>query len=414
MPLPRAGLGQGEEAQMGTITGCIKNGKIVLADRVLEHKVLVFGTTIVDLIDQEAFESQNADFKDRIRTIDAAGNYVAPGFIDVHIHGCGGKDTMDGEAAALAVIQQTVAKSGVTGFLPTTITMDDVQTRKALHAIRLAMKEPADGGPTGASVLGVHMEGPFLSPHKAGAQNKAYIRKPDFSLIQDDLDLIKVITFAPEEDADFRFLKQVLANSNIILSMGHTNADYETAMRAIHAGVRHATHLFNAMPTLHHRKPGAVGAALGSDISFELIADTLHVHPALFPILLNAKGKDKMILITDSIRAGGMGDGVWDLGGQQVTVTGRAARLADGTLAGSVLTLNEAVYHLLSYTDLTISEAVALASLNPARLIGMDEKKGSIQIGKDADLVVFDEQLQVQLTILEGRVIYSAQQGSEA
>ena len=211
---------------------------------------------------------------------------------------------------------------------------------------------------------------------------------------------------APEEDFEFKFIKEVKNNSDIVLSMGHTNSDYETAMEAVRAGVSNATHTFNAMTALNHRRPGVVGAVLASNISFELIADTIHIHPAIFQILLNAKGKDKMILITDSMRAGCMKNGEWELGGQKVIVANNSARLIDGTLAGSVLTLNKAVFNMLKYTDLEIYEAVALASINPAKLINMDSTKGSIKIGKDADLIIFDEKLKVDLSISEGKIIY--------
>jgi N-acetylglucosamine-6-phosphate deacetylase len=196
-------------------------------------------------------------------------------------------------------------------------------------------------------------------------------------------------------------------NSDIVLAMGHTNANYATALEAVRVGISNGSHIFNAMRPFHHRDPGVVGVVLKSNISFELIADTLHIHPAVFKILLNAKGKDKMILITDSMRAGSMSEGNWELGGQQVVVDHNSARLTDGTLAGSILTLNKAVFNILKYTDLEIYEAVALASLNPAKLIHMDNSKGSIKIGKDADLIVFDEELNVDMSIAEGKTIYN-------
>ncbi|MFL0267436.1 N-acetylglucosamine-6-phosphate deacetylase [Candidatus Clostridium radicumherbarum] len=381
---------------------CIKNGKIILEDQVLENKVLIFNDKIVDILDEECFNKQELSNKVS-KIIDAEGKYVSPGFIDVHIHGSGGKDTMDGEISALKTISETIAQNGVTGFLPTTMTMSKEKIYEALDTIKLAKKETING----AKILGAHMEGPFICEKYKGAQQKDYIIKPDFEFIKDYVDLIKIITMAPEEDHEFKFIKEVKKDTDIVLSMGHTNSDFETAMEAVRYGISHATHTFNAMTPFGHRKLGVVGAVLRSNVTFEIIADTIHLHPEIFQIMLNAKGKDKMILITDSMRAGCMKDGDWELGGQKVIVKNNSARLEDGTLAGSILTLNKAVLNILKYTNLKIYEAVALASLNPAKLIDADKTKGSIKIGKDADLVIFDEDMDVSLTISEGKIIYS-------
>jgi N-acetylglucosamine-6-phosphate deacetylase len=379
---------------------CIKGGKIILENDVLMNKVLIFDDKIVDILDEEDFEKKGMG--KFMNTIDAHGKYVSPGFIDIHIHGSGGKDTMDGESSDLKIISTTIAKNGVTGFLPTTMTMEKEKIYKALDSVKLAMSGNIDG----AKILGAHMEGPFISQKFKGAHKKEHIIKPDFEFIKNYTDIIKIITMAPEEDFQFKFIKSVKNNSDIVLSMGHTASDYETAMEAVEAGISNASHIFNAMPAFHHRAPGVVGAVLKSSISFELIADTLHIHPAVFQILLNAKGKDKMILITDSMRAGSMKDGKWELGGQEVVVENNSARLNDGSLAGSILTLNKAVLNVMEYTDLKIYEAVALASLNPAKLINADNSKGSIKIGKDADLIIFDEELKVYLSISGGKIIY--------
>ncbi|MDD2510642.1 MAG: N-acetylglucosamine-6-phosphate deacetylase [Syntrophomonas sp.] len=383
---------------------CIKSGKIILENEVLVGKVLIFNDKIVDILDEENFAKKSPTHEMKI--IDAGGKYVSPGFIDIHIHGSGGKDTMDGEISDLRIISETIAKSGVTGFLPTTMTMEKEKIYKALDSVKLAVKENFKG----AKILGAHMEGPFISLKYKGAQNKDYILKPDYKFIKNYIDIIKIITMAPEEDYQFKFIKSVKNNSDIVLSMGHTNSNYETALEAVRVGISSASHIFNAMRPFHHRDPGAVGAVLKSNISFELIADTLHIHPAVFQSLLNAKGKDKMILITDSMRAGFMKEGNWELGGQPVVVDHNSARLNDGTLAGSILTLNKAVFNILKYTDLEIYEAVALASLNPARLINMDNSKGSIKIGKDADVIIFDGDLKVDLSISGGKIIYNINQ----
>lgn len=380
---------------------CIKNGKLILENGILENKILVFNEKIVDILDEYEFEKQGLSEKIDV-TIDAQGNFVSPGLIDIHIHGSGGKDTMDGDTAAIKTISETLAHNGVTSFLPTTMTMSKECIYKAFDSIRLFMKEQT----TGSKVLGAHMEGPFINEKYKGAQNKNYIIKPSFELIKDYLDVIKIITIAPEVDNNFEFIKKVKNNSQIVISMGHTNADYETAMKAVVSGVTHATHTFNAMSPLQHRNLGVVGAVLRSNVDFEIIADNVHLQPDLYQIMLNAKGKDKMVLITDSIRAGCMEDGIWELGGQKLIVKNNSARLEDGTLAGSILTLNKAVSNIIENTNLKLYEAIALASLNPARTIGIDKSKGSIRIGKDADLAIFDENLNASMTISEGKIIY--------
>jgi N-acetylglucosamine-6-phosphate deacetylase len=384
---------------------CIKGGRIILENEVLQGKVIIFSDKIIDILDCGIYE--DSGWAPKINeVIDAQGKYVSPGFIDVHIHGAGGKDTMDSELSGLRTISEVLAKNGVTAFLPTTMTMGKEKIYKALDTVRLATSENFRG----AKILGAHLEGPFISRKCKGAHDENHIIKPDFQFIKNYIDIIKIITIAPEEDPGFEFIKEA-ASRGIVLSMGHTNSDYEIAMEAVGNGISSATHMFNAMPAFHHRAPGAAGAVLCSDVSFELIADTLHIHPALFKILLKAKGRDKMILITDAMRACGMKSGCWDLGGQEVTVDNNSARLVDGTLAGSILTLNRAVFNIFKHTDLEIHEAVALASLNPARLINMDGTKGSIEKGKDADLIIFDESLEVDLSISEGRIIYEKYAG---
>ena len=378
----------------------VTGGKIILENKVLLGKALLFDDKILDILDEEDFKkiSTGSDMS----IIDAGGKYVSPGFIDIHVHGSGGKDVMDGDLSGIRIMRGALGHSGVTGFFPTTLSMEMENIHKALDSVRLAMNEKFKG----AKVLGAHLEGPFINPMWAGAHDKGHVLKPDLKLIENHMDVIKIITMAPEEDHQFRFIEGVLDRSDIVISMGHTSSSYDTAMEAIALGVRSATHLFNAMPPLHHRTPGVVGAVLNSSIYFELIADTIHVHPAVFQILLNAKGKDKMVLVSDSIRAGGMEDGSWELGGRMAMVQNSSARLEDGTLAGSVLTMNKAVFNLLKHTDLEIHEAVALASLNPAKLMNMDRSKGSIEIGKDADLTIFDEELEILWTLSGGEIIY--------
>ena len=372
----------------------IINGRIITRNGVLENKVLVFNETI-----QRIQEEVPTD----CHIIDAKGMYIAPGLIDVHVHGSCGADTMDQTKEAIEVISTGISKNGVTSFLPTTMTMSQEDIYGALDVIRLCMNQPLKG----AKVLGAHMEGPFINAIYKGAQSDKYIMKPNYQFIENYTDVIKLISYAPEMDDNYLFTKEVKEKTDITLSIGHTNADYNQAKEAFNCGCSHVTHLFNAMTPLNHREPGVVGAALTSDVFTELIADTIHVNQQLFQFVLNNKGKHKMVLITDSMRAGCMKDGVYDLGGQAVFVKDGAARLESGNLAGSVLTLNKAVYNFFKNTDITIDEAIHMASLNPATSIGIVNFKGSLEIGKDADISIFDEEMNCYLTIVEGREVYN-------
>jgi N-acetylglucosamine-6-phosphate deacetylase len=382
----------------------IINGKIIKRDCLIENEVVLFDNKIKDILDIAEFNNIIKNNKyGEIEVIDAKGNYISPGFIDLHIHGSGGKDTMDGNIEDLKVISKAIAKNGVTSFLPTTMTMSKEKIYKALDTIKKGMKMNLGG----AKILGAHMEGPFINENYKGAQKDDYILEPYYEFIKSYEDIIKIITIAPEKDYNFEFIKSIKKNTNIVLSMGHTNATYEEAMEAIENGVSRATHLFNAMSPLNHRNPGVVGAVLESHINAEFIADKIHIHPGIFQLVLNIKGKDKVILITDSMRAGCMKDGISELGGQKVIVKNNSARLEDGTLAGSILTLNKAVKNIMENTTLKIYEAIVLASLNAARDIGIDDKKGSIEIGKDADIIIFDENFDVKQTIVEGNILFN-------
>ena len=372
----------------------IINGKIITPSGMIENKVLVFDETIQGI---------QTEIPDNCEIIDVKGMYVAPGLIDVHVHGSCGADTMDQTKEAIEIISTGISKNGVTAFLPTTMTMSQKDIYRALDIVRLCMNQPLKG----AKVLGAHMEGPFINAIYKGAQSDEYILKPNYEFIKNYTDVIKLVSYAPEMDKDYSFTKEVKEKTDITLSIGHTNATYHEAKEAFRCGCSHETHLFNAMTPLNHREPGVVGAALGSDVFTEFIADKIHVNSVLFQFLLDNKGKDKIVLITDSMRAGCMKDGVYDLGGQAVFVKDGAARLESGNLAGSILTLNKAVYNFLKHTNMTLGEAIHLASLNPATSIGISNCKGSLEIGKDADISIFDEQMNCYLTIVEGREVYN-------
>lgn len=373
----------------------IVNGKIILKDQVLLNKVLLFDDRISSIED-------SIELGQDVEMIDAEGRYVSPGFIDIHIHGAFGYDAMDWNRETISNISRGLCQFGVTGFLPTTMSMDTESIKRTLDNIADSMNSAGYG----AQVLGAHLEGPFISKSKKGAHDEQYITKADYMLIEEYLRVIKLITIAPEVDGNMSFIKDMCQHPHISLSMGHSNATYEEAMEAIDAGIRSTTHMFNAMSSLNHREPGVVGAVLNSDIYCELIADKIHVHPAMYKLLINAKGKDKVILITDAIRAACMKPGVYDLGGQKATVTHGEARLEDGTLAGSVLRLNEAVRNFRAHTNLPINDVIAMVTANPAKLIGLEREIGSIEEGKKADLVVFDEGMEIFATIIKGNIVY--------
>ncbi len=335
--------------------------------------------------------------------IDAGGDYVAPGFVNVHIHGAMGYDAMDDDGAAVPVIAKHQASNGVTSFLPTTMTCPMQKVYRALSRIRDAMGRDTDG----ARVLGAHMEGPFISASACGAQDAAHILSADFSLVEQFLDVVKLITVAPEATPDNGFFVRKCREKGLVVSVGHSAADYDTALRLFtKEGVNHVTHLFNGMPAFHHRSPGLVGAALESDAYCELIADNIHSHPMAHRLLWQMKQGKNIVLITDSIRATGLGDGESELGGQKVFVKGGEARLADGALAGSILTMDRAVANFAMNTACGIPAAVACATRNAAESIGMGNEIGSLEPGKRADITIFDEKIRIKKTIVDGKTVF--------
>ncbi|MBE6602503.1 MAG: N-acetylglucosamine-6-phosphate deacetylase [Ruminococcaceae bacterium] len=378
----------------------IVNGKIVLPDSVVCDKILAFdgeSGKICGLVDKLPANAE---------TIDAAGNYVAPGLVDIHIHGYLGEDTCDAKPEGIKKMAYGVVQNGVTAFLPTTMTVSKDQIVDALNAVRSVKEESKTWG--GAEIIGVHAEGPFINPSKKGAQAEENILKPDADFIIENADIITSVTLAPEMDEGHQCIKKLAKESNVLVSMGHTDAKFEEAMSAAKDGVNHATHLFNAMSALAHRNPGVVGAALSADnVSVEVIADTFHINPGLYSIVAKVKG-DKMILITDCTRAGGMPDGEYDLGGQPIFLKGIECRLADGTIAGSVLKLNNAVKNVIDHTDLPVHEIFNMASLNAATAIGCADRIGSLEAGKDADIIITDETINIIRTIKKGKTVYEA------
>ena len=376
----------------------IINGKIILKDRIVENRALLISDVIEGLVDNDKVPAS-------AEVIDAKGGYVAPGLIDLHIHGYLGKDVCDGEEESIRTIAKGLLANGVTGFLPTTMTVDMKVIRKALDICRALKEESRDWD--GCAILGAHAEGPFISEKKKGAQDPKYILKPDAKFVKEYADIISIITLAPEEDVDFAAIKEIRRDTDVVMSMGHTSADYDTAMRGTEAGIRHATHLFNAMSPLAHRAPGVVTAALNTDVSAELIVDTFHVDPALYDMIWKLKGR-KLCFITDCLPAGGLPYGEYTLGGTRIIYRDIVCRLEDGTVAGSVLHLNRGVWNVFTNSTIPLWECVNCASLNPATVLGIDGKKGSIEVGKDADVIITDEKFEVTKTFIGGKIKYEA------
>ena len=336
--------------------------------------------------------------------VDLQGAYVLPGLIDVHTHGNSGADFSDGDAAGVEKMARYLAKNGVTSFAPASMTLPYETLEKAFASARAFV----DARPSDAAALrGIQMEGPFFSEKKKGAQNGAYLRNPDFEAfkaLQDGCGgLVRIVDVAPELPGAEEFIRKAKALCTV--SIAHTDADYDAARRGIAAGVTHLTHLYNAMPAIHHRKPGVIAAAAEAEtVSAELISDGQHVHPASVRLAFRIFGADRMVLISDSLRCCGMPDGEYELGGQQVFLQGGVARLADGTIAGSATNLFDCMRRAVSF-GIPREDAIRAATYNPARQIGALSEVGSIADGKVADFVLCDAELNRQAVYLAGEKI---------
>ena len=371
----------------------IVNARIVLPDKIINQGMLLFNEQI-----KEIFPFMNINSYPKAEVIDGMDGYLTPGLINIHIHGFNGRDTMEANYEALNSISESLLTTGVTGFLPTTMSMDITSIQKAINNIRECKNRELSG----AQILGVHVEGPFISPSFKGAQAEEYILEPDSNLLEGYLEEVKIITIAPEMRNAESFIKK-MKEKGIIISVGHSGANYEEILKAREWGLTHSTHLFNAMTGLHHRKPGIVGAVLTSNMTCELIADYIHLHPVILKLVTMIKDPKDIILITDSMEAGGLIDGEYALGGQKVIVKDGAARLENGALAGSTLFMNRAVKNMLDATGLPVNEIINMATANPARLLNIDHKIGKIAKNMQADLTLFDENLNVKKVFLKGK-----------
>lgn len=336
---------------------------------------------------------------------------VVPGFIDEHVHGAAGSDAMDGTMEDLGKIANALASEGTTAFLATTMTQSPENITKALKAVKAYRELSPESG---AEILGVHLEGPFISKDFVGAQPIEYVAKPSvevFKKYQDASgDCVRIVTLAPEVEGSTELIKY-LVSQNIVASIGHTNATYADVKKAVEAGATNLTHTYNAMKPLHHREVGTVGSGfLFDELNCECICDGIHVSGPAIQLLHKNKPADKMTLITDAMRAKHMPDGVSELGGQVVIVKNGEARLENGTLAGSVLKMNNAVKNVMKFLNLPLEEVVKLASQNPAKNLGVFDQMGSIKEGKRADFVILDKDLNVVQTVRNGKVIYTNKQ----
>ena len=358
----------------------IKNGNVFCPDGQFHKKDLF-------IADQKITANEDAAAQDH-RILDAQDQYVIPGLVDIHSHGAYGCDFCDADPEKLKTILRYEKRCGITSYCPTSMTFSFDILKNIFETIQAV--EPS---PEFANIVGINMEGPFISPKKKGAQNEDYIQDPDAEMFRKLNALtgnrIRLVNLAPEMPGALEFIRNL--KDEVHISIGHTAADYDETMAAFQAGADHVTHLCNAMPPFHHRNPGVIGAASDCDsVTVELIADGIHIHPSMIRSIFKLFGADRIALISDSMEATGMPDGSYELGGQQVYVTGRRATLSDGTLAGSVTNLYECMKNAVAM-GIPLESAIKAATINPCRSIGADREFGSIAVGKAANMLILDK-----------------------
>ncbi len=360
--------------------------------------VLVDGDTVIDI--KESISCKSSE------VIDANDRYILPGFIDIHTHGVNGNDTMNSTYKALDDMSLFYASRGVTSFLPTTMTAPVMKIVSALENVKDAIQK----GTRGAKILGINLEGPFVSRKYKGSQPEEYIMYPSIELIgrfiEKSGDNIRIITLAPELEGAAEAI-EYFKDSRITFAAGHSELNYNRAKDVFSGSVKHVTHLFNAMMGIHHREPGLTGAAVDNEeVSVEIIADGIHINPAVVRMVVKCKTPDKVVLITDSTMAAGLPDGEYSLGEQRIIVRKGEARLENGVLSGSTLTMVDAVRNMVNSFGIPLGDAVKMATVTPAKVIGVDNKKGSIAVNKDADILILDKNLNVKMTMVEGCIVY--------
>ncbi|MGE7826974.1 N-acetylglucosamine-6-phosphate deacetylase [Paenibacillus sp. NPDC093718] len=380
------------------------NNKIIRHVKVhLPHQILPSATVWISNGKLKRIEpTQELDrIESDAELIDGNGMWLIPGMIDVHIHGANGYDMMDGTEDSIQEVSHACAATGCTSFLATSVSSTIEDLLNMIRSVKSVI-----GREQGARIAGIHLEGPYLNPKRKGMQNEKYLRHPNLDemkfIFQEAGSLIKMVTIAPELPGGLELIS-FLKEQGVVIAVAHSDATYEEAMLAFAAGASHVTHCFNGMRPIHHRDPGLIVAAFEEPhVSLQAIVDQVHLHPAIVRLMHRLKGPEGMVLITVALQAMGLGDGNYIFGGHHVTVSEGIARLADGTLASSTVTMNEAL-RLTEANGISMEDAVHMASTTPARILGLSHK-GKIEVGYDADLVLMDERYQVQWTMIEGKL----------
>ena len=382
----------------------IINGSVFLEDGKFDEVDVVCKDGLISDIGQDVASSSDTEI------FDASDCYVIPGLCDIHLHGCMSFDACDGTKEALAAMAKYEASVGVTSILPTTMTYPEETLTTIAKAV--ADYRKYDNDTEGfATIHGINMEGPFISPEKKGAQNPKYIQNPDYDMFHRinvaSGNSVRLCDIAPETDGAMEFIDK--AKDETRISLAHTTADYDTCKEAFKRGAKHLTHLFNAMPAFTHRAPGPIGAAAENEnVTPELICDGVHVYPAAVNMMYKVFGADRLIMISDSMRATGLPDGEYELGGQPVIVKGRRATLHDGTIAGSATNLFDCMMTAVKEMNIPLADAILCASRNPAKAIGVYDTVGSITIGKQADFVIINKSdLSIKKVIVRGKYVNS-------
>jgi N-acetylglucosamine-6-phosphate deacetylase len=380
----------------------IKNGTLMTPFETIPKGVVVFRDGKILAVGRAA----EVKIPKKATVIDACNRIIAPGLIDIHVHGAKGRDLMEASYEAINQLAVFLTRHGTTSFLPTTVSASRSALLNVARVIRTAMKKGTDG----AEVLGVHLEGSYISPQRSGAQDLSFIRLPSLDEFDEIWEAsegtVKIVTLAPEIRGADRLLAK-LHGLGIVASVGHSNATYSEIEEAIKHGVQHVAHTFNAMRGFHHREPGVVGAVLVRDeLTAELICDNVHVHPAAVKLLVKAKGPGKVVLVTDAIQPTGMPDGSYKMRKRDVTVTNGVCRFESGELAGSTLTMNKAVRNVMKSVGIPLQTAIRMGTINPAVVANVDQWKGSLEPGKDADIVIIDDDVNVFMTLVKGKLVY--------
>lgn len=361
------------------------------------YGVVVEGDKIVEINIEDKIKLEDIDL-----VIDGKGNFLAPGFVDIHNHGNMGFDIMDSTEEAIDNIGEFHLKNGVTSYLGTVITSSYENMSNAIrNLVDYKNKEEL------SQLIGIHLEGPFFSLDKKGAQPAKYIKNPNMKEIREILHIskerLKMVSIAPETSGALDIISY-LRSKDVTVALAHSNASFEEAEAGISYGATVATHLYNGMREFNHREPGIIGAVLLDErVYCEIIYDRIHLHDAAVKIALKIKGADKLILVSDAMMAAGLSDGDYELGGQKVIVKNSSARLETGNLAGSTLNLRDAVYNITHHLNIPISDAIRMASLSPAKAIKIDKYKGSIEIGKDADMILIDKDINILGAMIMGK-----------